>query len=127
MEPGWDCTGDGCESVCGDNHQGDEQCDNTNDENCTDCSCPAGYTLNAEDNLCNLCGDGRTTDAEGCDDGNLVPKTGCSTTCTVEGGWDCTGDGCESVCGDNQIVGDEQCDNTNDENCTDCSCPAAIP
>lgn len=37
------------------------------------------------------CGDGRKVDIEKCDDGNLKNGDGCSSTCTVEDGWSCSG------------------------------------
>jgi cysteine-rich repeat protein len=37
-----------------------------------------------------VCGDGVVDGAtEACDDGNIAPGDGCSTTCTVEAGWSC--------------------------------------
>ncbi len=36
------------------------------------------------------CGDGMVGGAEACDDGNTVAGDGCSSTCAVESGWDCT-------------------------------------
>ena len=41
-------------------------------------------------------GDGIIWGDEECDDGNLDDGDGCSSTCTVEYGWDCTGE--PSVC-----------------------------
>ena len=37
-----------------------------------------------------ICGNGIRTSLEGCDDGNLIPGDGCSSTCTVEPGYTCT-------------------------------------
>jgi len=112
VEDGWVCTGEGCETICGDDIvAGDEQCDNSGDPKCADCTCPTGYSLNTLDGLCNYCGDNRQTDVEGCDDANTAPGDGCSATCTVEDGWDCTGEGCETICGDGNIIaGEETCD-----------------
>ena len=112
VEPGWDCTGPNCEAICGDDIlAGDEQCDNASDPFCNTCDCPAGYSLNTVDNLCNHCGDDRLSDSEGCDDGNTDPGDGCSATCSVEDGWECTGAGCDTVCGDGQVIaGEEECD-----------------
>jgi len=36
-----------------------------------------------------VCGDGFMSLIEGCDDGNLVEKDGCSSTCTVEENFSC--------------------------------------
>ncbi|MBN1606576.1 MAG: fibro-slime domain-containing protein [Polyangiaceae bacterium] len=37
-----------------------------------------------------VCGDGNRDPAEGCDDGNLLDRDGCSSSCTVETGFVCT-------------------------------------
>ncbi|MFH1811560.1 MAG: DUF4215 domain-containing protein [Pseudomonadota bacterium] len=42
------------------------------------------------------CGDTVVTSDEQCDDGNVVPDDGCSSSCTIEPGWDCSG--APSVC-----------------------------
>ncbi|MBN2015545.1 DUF4215 domain-containing protein [Candidatus Dojkabacteria bacterium] len=38
------------------------------------------------------CGDGLVQGTEACDDGNMSNGDGCSSTCTLEGGWDCSGE-----------------------------------
>jgi cysteine-rich repeat protein len=43
-----------------------------------------------------VCGDGAVHAIENCDDGNAYPGDGCSTSCTVEAGWSCSGT--PSVC-----------------------------
>ncbi|WP_338872367.1 MXAN_6577-like cysteine-rich protein [Myxococcus stipitatus] len=48
--------------------------------------------------LPSLCGDGRITGTETCDDGNILPGDGCSLLCQVEPGFRCTG--APSVCTD---------------------------
>lgn len=42
--------------------------------------------------LTELCGNGTLEGNEQCDDGNTVGKDGCSSICTVEIGYDCTGE-----------------------------------
>jgi cysteine-rich repeat protein len=37
-----------------------------------------------------VCGDSEPDMGEQCDDGNLVNGDGCSATCTIEAGWDCS-------------------------------------
>ncbi len=37
------------------------------------------------------CGDGTKEDTEGCDDGDNDPGDGCSASCVVESGWECSG------------------------------------
>ena len=57
------------------------------------------YMVDAVEATGPLCGDGRVTDGEGCDDGNRVSKDGCTgTTCRVEPGFTCQGQ--PSVCTD---------------------------
>lgn len=45
---------------------------------------------------CAVCGDGIVFSPEQCDDGNLISGDGCSSTCTIELGFACTG--APSVC-----------------------------
>ena len=62
------------------------------------------------------CGDGITSGAEACDDGNNDSGDGCSATCHLELGWKCTGSPskCTStVCGDKNVEGAEGCDDGN--------------
>jgi cysteine-rich repeat protein len=62
-----------------------------------------------------VCGDGLLTEDEGCDDANDVDGDGCSSTCTIEEGWQCNDQpsSCFAVCGDGILAGDEQCDDDN--------------
>jgi cysteine-rich repeat protein len=39
----------------------------------------------------NVCGDGFRQSAEACDDSNLLSGDGCSSACTIESGFGCTG------------------------------------
>lgn len=90
-----------------------EECDDGEESNvtgmdtpgCEACMVQAGWTcFQGVENysLCApLCGDGMWFDssvggvnlgsAEGCDDGNLIPGDGCSGTCDVEPGCECSG------------------------------------
>lgn len=71
-------TGDGCDSTC------------TVE---TGWSCTTGNTTTAS-TCADICGDGITinlNDSSYCDDGNNVGGDGCSSTCTVERGYSCTG------------------------------------
>lgn len=43
-----------------------------------------------------VCGNGNVQSGEACDDGDLTNGDGCSSTCTVESGWSCSGN--PSVC-----------------------------
>lgn len=38
-----------------------------------------------------ICGDGFNYGQYECDDGNLISGDGCSKTCKIETGWNCTG------------------------------------
>ena len=102
-EPGWSCDGTTCvQSVCGNGvTEAGETCD-LGDQNglflgdgmgcsktCTKeplCRDAGGGPTRACDAIC---GNGNIDDGEGCDDGNLVDADGCSSTCTLEGGFDC--------------------------------------
>ncbi len=59
------------------------------------------------------CGDGVVSSNEACDDSDGDSGDGCSSTCTVESGYSCTGtpSTCSAVCGDSIIAGSESCDN----------------
>jgi cysteine-rich repeat protein len=62
------------------------------------------------------CGDATLDGAEACDDGNMTAGDGCSSTCTVESGYLCTGEPsvCMFVCGNGLIDGaGEECDDGN--------------
>ncbi|MEZ4299719.1 MAG: DUF4215 domain-containing protein [Polyangiaceae bacterium] len=64
-----------------------------------------------------VCGDGKLTGAEACDDDNTTPGDGCSATCTVEDGFECTNamqelSICQKICGNGTVNTDkgEECD-----------------
>ena len=61
-----------------------------------------------------------------CDDGNKVSGDGCSSTCSVEPGWQCPTPGAHCIakkCGDGIMAGNEQCDDGNTDD-TDDGCSA---
>ncbi|HEX6276866.1 MAG TPA: hypothetical protein VFZ53_27690 [Polyangiaceae bacterium] len=80
------------------------------------------------------CGNGEVDDGEACDDGDMPPANGdgCSSTCTEEAGWSCSGtpSTCEAAaCGDRIEAGAETCDDGNNNACGTCGtgCTVATP
>jgi cysteine-rich repeat protein len=75
---------------------------------------------------CQICGDGKLTGEEQCDDGNTKPTDGCDQFCRVEPGFICTAGAsttpsvCE-YCGDGITRGSEECDDGNSKNGDGCS------
>lgn len=60
-----------------------------------------------------VCGNSVKEGSETCDDGNVDDGDGCSSACSTENGWTCTGIGsgsCSPICGDSFLHGNEQCD-----------------
>ena len=63
-----------------------------------------------------VCRDGKVAGTETCDDGNAQNGDGCSSTCSVECGFDCGSaqpSVCLSSCGDGKQASDELCDDGN--------------
>jgi cysteine-rich repeat protein len=69
------------------------------------------------------CGDGIVHSSEGCDDSNSTDGDGCSQSCQVEIGWDCSGEPstCVVVCGDGIVHSSEGCDDSNSTDGDGCS------
>ncbi len=80
------------------------------------------------ENTTPTCGNGAVRLGEECDDGNTDDGDGCSATCTVEEGRNCSGDPstCTEVCGDVMIVGSEECDDGNTEDGDGCSATCTV-
>ncbi|MCC6521064.1 MAG: hypothetical protein IT373_00240, partial [Polyangiaceae bacterium] len=105
------CVGLVCASpTCGDGFvNGSDQCDGNG-------SGTPGETATCDVDCTTVsCGDGHQNAlaSEACDDGDLDPADGCSATCTVELGFNCTGTTpsvCTSTCGDGTKAADEACD-----------------
>ena len=128
--------------VCGDLQiTGNETCDdgntNSNDGCSSLCRAEAGYNCRAGGPTpvpgpCFLvpeesCGDSALAASEFCDDGNTANNDGCTSTCTIEPGYDCPnapGSLCVQVgsCGDGfvNVVG-EQCDDDNNTSADGCT------
>jgi cysteine-rich repeat protein len=72
-----------------------------------------------------VCGDGIIDSSEECDDGQPAANNdGCSTTCTVEPGWECNNtpsDCTAAMCGDRIEAGAEVCDDGNGNACGTCN------
>ena len=151
VEDGWECSepGEPCtkkkenkKSVCGDGKLAkDEDCDDGNKKSGDGCSSGCvvedGWTCSDAGEPCekksdadtDVCGDGKITGEEKCDDGNSEDGDGCSGSCAIEDGWTCgeAGQACTEekiVCGDGKIGGDEKCDdgNTNGDDGCSSSC-----
>jgi large repetitive protein len=65
-----------------------------------------------------VCGNGIVEPGEQCDDGNTLSGDGCSSTCQVEAGYQCTGQPSvctpiPAVCGNGIVEPGEQCDDGN--------------
>ncbi len=77
--------------------------------------CGSVYLFPAAPDDCGAtCGDSLVEGTENCDDGNTVDGDGCSSTCTIESGWGCSGapSSCTEICGDGIVTVGEQCDGT---------------
>lgn len=69
------------------------------------------------------CADGVLQADEACDDGNALELDGCSSFCTVEGGWTCSGEpsSCSLLCGNGEVDAGELCDDGDTQNGDGCS------
>jgi cysteine-rich repeat protein len=74
------------------------------------------------------CGDGILQGDEVCDDGNSFDGDGCSATCTIEGGWTCSGTPsvCTPKCGDGTLDPGELCDDGNRHDGDGCSSACVV-
>jgi len=81
-------------------------------------------------NVCvaSVCGDSRVTGTETCDDTGTAPGDGCSSTCQVEAGWECTGQPsmCHPSCGDGTADPGELCDDGNTLDLDGCSATCTV-
>ena len=94
-----------------------------------DTPCSEGGGTACVSGVCtNLCGNGIIQGAEGCDDNNLVDNDGCSSSCSVESGYMCSGSPstCTATCGDGIIAGAEGCDDANVVDSDGCSSSCSV-
>ena len=150
IEDGWTCDNPGMpcvqisidpENVCGDGEiTGDEECDDGNakdgDGCSSDCTIETGWICELPGTPCtqqpeepgDICGDGKISGDEKCDDGNAKDGDGCSSKCVVEKGWICAevGKACSTVCGDGILAGKEKCDDGNTKANDGCTAKCAI-
>jgi fibro-slime domain-containing protein len=97
LEPGFVCDDSGaCRmTVCGDGmKEGTEQCDDTKPgdpdvpfDGCYHCLLEPDCSIGS---CKSPCGDGQRFSNEECDDGNTVSGDGCSSSCKIETGFECT-------------------------------------
>ncbi len=68
-----------------------------------------------------VCGDSFLDGGEECDDGNTTAGDGCSASCEIEAGYECTEvpSLCVTVCGDGVVAGAEECDDGGDNSDTE--------
>lgn len=127
---------DECSELCGDGMVITEipgLCDDANwinGDGCSGCIVEDGWQCHPHGSLqgpCTpICGDGLKVSYEGCDDGNLAEHDGCSSTCTIETGFQCTTDGCTTFCGDGYRVFPEECDDNNTASNDGCSASCTV-
>jgi len=76
------------------------------------------------------CGNNDVETGEDCDDGDTDNGDGCSSTCTVESGYTCTGDPstCTQTftCGNNDVETGEDCDDGDTDNGDGCDSSCAV-
>eukprot|EP01097_Dermamoeba_algensis_P006576 TRINITY_DN4113_c0_g1_i1.p1 TRINITY_DN4113_c0_g1~~TRINITY_DN4113_c0_g1_i1.p1 ORF type:complete len:1103 (+),score=324.46 TRINITY_DN4113_c0_g1_i1:675-3983(+) len=116
VETGWNCDkirGTLCEPIHGDGLVvGSEQCDQGSvlDGCSKDGNIEPGFycedKVGSPSTCWVVCGDGIKASKELCDDGNQANGDGCSSTCTIESGWECllscrTAILCQSACSQN--------------------------
>ena len=80
------------------------------------CQVVAPFTCPIPGQSCVRCGDHVIGAGESCEDadGNTVSGDGCSSTCQIEPGYDCSGVTCLAAsCGDGFRAGNEECDDGN--------------
>ena len=117
--------GEGCDDG---NTDRDDQGNTTPEDGCNHlCQLEAGWLCPTPGQPCvdqRVCGNGKLTSDEACDDGNTNDGDGCSADCkTVEDGYQCRQQGkpCVPLCGDGKKIGSETCDDGNNTSGDGCS------
>jgi|GEM_PF-3389480 len=84
---------------------------------------PTGARYILADAYDDLCGDGRVSEREECDDGDTESGDGCSSSCGIEEGYGCVGNPsqCAPTCSNGILNPGEQCDDGNKTNEDGCS------
>lgn len=84
---------------------------------------PGARRPSLDSGVAGRCSDGRVSQTEACDDGNIEPGDGCEPTCIVTPGWHCEGEPsrCDAVCGDGLRLAQETCDDNNTSSSDGCS------
>ena len=74
------------------------------------------------------CGDDEVSGTEECDDGETADGDGCSASCAIEHGYDCSGapSVCSTTCGDGEVAGAEECDDGGTADGNGCSASCVI-
>jgi cysteine-rich repeat protein len=100
-----------------------ESCDDGSDN-----GMPLKCNLECSGTTSPTCGNGTTESIEDCDDGNQVSSDGCSSSCLLEDGYQCSGQPstCELVCSNGVIDAGEECDDDNLTNNDGCSSTCVI-
>jgi cysteine-rich repeat protein len=75
--------------------------------------CDGGGSCQADCTVAPTCGDGTISAGEQCDDGNMVNNDGCSSSCTVEPYYQCSG-AVPNVCTKQEAICNDGIDNDND-------------
>ena len=69
-----------------------------------------------------VCGNQEIESGEECDDGGIIAGNGCSATCLIEAGYECSGipSVCNLLCSNGEINTGEDCDDNNTNNGDGC-------
>jgi cysteine-rich repeat protein len=124
-----ECNGGWCYGASPGNYEcSDTGCADEGDFAPESANCCSGLSWNSGTEECYgaTCGDGVIEGSETCDDDNTNNGDGCSSSCSIESGYSCSGtpSTCTVDCGDGLIRGSEECDDgdTSSNDGCDSSC-----